>query len=133
VKGRARDADHVFDAAREPVFVFQDREDDFGNAKRGDGQIIGAQAECCFADQPRDTGGEQTTHWPCDHRRQAEAAEIAGGGRIGPFDGLNRGIENGAKHEEADDGDGDQDQGAPARFGQFAFGENDQPDGGSPA
>ena len=102
---RTRQAGDVLDAAGQPVLVLEDREDDLGDAEGGDGEVVGAQAERELADEVGGPRGEEAADRPGDQHRQAEAAEVAGGGRVDRLDRLGGGVEEDA-HQEVADGDG---------------------------
>ena len=99
----AGQVDNVLHPARQPVFGFDDDDDDLGDAKRGNGEVVRAQAKADLADDPSRNPGHQRADGPCDQRGQAKAADIAiGGGVIS----LNRGdaaVKDRAIEEKADD------------------------------
>ena len=66
---RARDADNILDAARQPVLVLEHSDDDFRDAQGGNRKVIRPQPKRGFSDQPGSTGGQQPANRPGkDHR-----------------------------------------------------------------
>ncbi|PJN96740.1 monofunctional biosynthetic peptidoglycan transglycosylase [Amaricoccus sp. HAR-UPW-R2A-40] len=98
----AGDAGDVLDAPGQPVLVLDRGEDDLGDAERGDGEIVRAQAERDLAYQIGGPRGEEPAHRPGDQHRQAEAAEIAGRRGVDRLDRQRGGLEEDAHDRVAD-------------------------------
>ena len=90
----------VFHAARQPVFVLHHRDDNLGNAQRGNRQIVRPQAQRRLADGPGGSGGQKAAHRPGDQRWQAETADIAKGFRAVRLNRDGRRIEHPAVQKE---------------------------------
>ena len=110
----------VLDPARQPVLVLEHGDDDLGNAERGDGEIVRAQAERNPPDDESGTGGEQPADEPGEDYRQAEAAEIAGLGGLHCFYGIHRRVEERPRAEEAGEHNDRQNERAGAAAGEIA-------------
>ena len=86
---------------RQPVLVLQDGDDDLGDAERGDGEVVGPQAKGRLADDPGRAGRQKPAHGPGEEDRQAEAAEIAGGGGVDRLDRDDAGVEDAAEERRS--------------------------------
>ena len=95
VRDRARQAGDVLDPARQPLLVLEDCDDDLGDAEGGDCQVVGAEAEADLT-HPGRGGGERSAHQPGQDDGKAEPAEVAAGGGIDRFDGIDSRREHGA-------------------------------------
>ena len=72
----ARQAVDVFHAARQPVLILDDCDDDLRDAKRRNRQIIGPKTQCCLADHPRRTRRNHAANGP-RHEGQPAVVLIA--------------------------------------------------------
>ena len=111
-------ADDVFHATRQPVFVFEDGNDDFGNAKGGNRQIVRPQPQGRFTNQPGRSGRQQPAHGPGQEHRPTKPTDIACQCRIDVFDRFNRRVKQGAIDDKPNNQDGHNQRRTQATFGQ---------------
>ena len=97
---RAGEPGHILHPAGQPVLVLEHGDHDLGNAERGDGEIVRAQAERDPSDDEGGRGGEQPAREPGEQDGQAEAAEIAGLGRLHRLDRIHRRVEERPRAEQ---------------------------------
>ncbi len=75
--GNGRDGER---AAGEPIHVLDQRTDDLGNADRGNGEIVGAEAKTDLADDIGDTGRQHAAEQPAQHRMGTQPPDPAATG-----------------------------------------------------
>ena len=92
IGNRARETGNILYASGQPILKFQEIDDDLGNAKRGNRQIIRAQAKRNPAHNPGDRGGKDAANGPAEDDRHASPTQKPGTCRINRLDGADGGI-----------------------------------------